>query len=218
MEWVFWKKKRHSLDEQLGGINQQIAEMKDGLTRLEDMSEAGVSQSADFNAQIAKLARLQYKSGQEIQAGLAGLHQMLGQVLERQAELALDTAQVDVLNKQNEQLRAALIDQLDELDAVCARLDAAAEHSWQTVLNQWRCRISRALAEVGILEVEVVGKTFAPEIAECVGTVIRPAGSPEIPYEVAEVLRRGFITRDGVLLRKAQVVTYREDHYEQKNS
>jgi len=33
----------------------------------------------------------------------------------------------------------------------------------------------------------------------------------DIPYEVASVVKRGFIDRDGVLLRKAQVITYKED-------
>jgi len=35
-----------------------------------------------------------------------------------------------------------------------------------------------------------------------------------LPYEVAEVVKRGFIDNDGRLLRKAQVITYEEDDIE----
>jgi len=69
-----------------------------------------------------------------------------------------------------------------------------------------------------------VGTSFNPTLAESIGTVVRQpvrTGTTEeelvrvlLSYEIAEVVKRGFVYENGALLRKAQVITYQEDEHE----
>ena len=49
------------------------------------------------------------------------------------------------------------------------------------------------------------------QVAEGVGVIPREPGTDAVvPYEVAEVVKRGFVNSEGQVLRKAEVITYRE--------
>lgn len=89
------------------------------------------------------------------------------------------------------------------------------------LLEQWAGQIVIALARAGIHETEHLGRSFDPEWAESIGTAapvpreaIAVSGDGQdrsyVPYEVVEVVRRGFVGNDGRLLRKARVITVRE--------
>jgi len=150
---------------------------------------------------LAKLTRLQYKSGQETQVKLEQLNQGLANVQQWQTEY----------DAKREYLLDILLCQLDEIDRAGAGLDDRENNPWQPLLQQWSQRMIAAVAELSLYEIDILGKTFEPQVAECVGAVIRVQETDTpVSYEVAEVVRRGFVNSEGRLLRKAQVITYEE--------
>lgn len=136
--------------------------------------------------------------------------QALAEVRQWQAEYRVKSEELNSLHGQREHLLNMLLCQLDEMDRACAGLKNKGNNAWQLLLQQWRQRIITALAEMGIREVDVLGKTFEPQVAECVGVVPGMPASA-VPYEVAEVVKRGFANSEGIILRKAQVITYGEE-------
>ena len=115
------------------------------------------------------------------------------------------------LSKKSQLTIEVLVAQLDDFDSVCAGFNSAGKESWLPLFQGWTHRIVAALAELGIYELEVAGKTFDPQIAVGVGVALRPQGmEAAIPYEVAEVVKRGFANGEGKLLRKTEEITYQE--------
>jgi hypothetical protein len=70
-----------------------------------------------------------------------------------------------------------------------------------------RRRIDRALERVHVGLVGAMGATFDPDHHVAVGSVPASAGHPA--DQVVEVVRAGFIDRDGILLRPAEVIVTR---------
>jgi molecular chaperone GrpE (heat shock protein) len=104
-----------------------------------------------------------------------------------------------------------LLSQLDDVDVACDGMEEGTSDEWLPLLQQWSKKIIMTLSELDIKEIDVVGKTFEPRSADSIGTIPRSGlNSMDIPYEVASVVKRGFIDKDGVLIRKAQVITYKE--------
>lgn len=207
MGLFFWQRERRSeLDGAVSRIVDQLKELRDDVAGI----AAGIlEQREEVAGQLAKLARLQYKTGQDMQTKLEQLTQGLAEVRQWQAEYGAKSEELNSLLRQREYLLNMLLCQLDEMDGACAGLKGEEDHAWQLLLQQWRQRIITALAELGICEVEVLGKTFEPQVAECVGVVPKTPATA-VPYEVAEVVKRGFANSEGIILRKAQVITYGE--------
>lgn len=212
MSWLFWKKDRQrELDDTLNQIVFQLVEIKADIARTSERTEEDLQQGEEFGGQLVKLTRLQYKSGQETQVKLEQLSQGLAEVQEWQAEYGIKAENVSALSRQREYLLDVLLCQLDEIDIACAGIKDKENNTWQPLLNQWAQRIVAALAEMGIYETDIIGKTFDPQLAEGVGVTPRAPGTDAaVPYEVAEVVKRGFMNSEGRVLRKAEVITYRE--------
>ncbi|WP_425058477.1 hypothetical protein SCACP_31300 [Sporomusa carbonis] len=212
MSWLFWKKDRHrEFEHAVGLLASQQQEIKDAINEISKRTAENLQQQDEFSGQLAKLTRLQYKSGQEVQAKLEQLAQGLKAVRQWQAEYDAKTDSFITVSRQREYLLDVLLCQLDEIDMACAGLNDKENNAWQPLLHQWAQRIVAALAELGIYEVDIIGKTFDPQVAIGVGVMPRaPGTAANIPYEVAEVVKRGFVDSEGRLLRKAQVITYQE--------
>lgn len=240
MNWRFWEVVKKQ-DERLSPaiINEQLANM---LGRLENLEaylkdsqqqvyniDGQLAQNADqlteTTTQLQKLARLHYKTGQETQGkldklitGMDEIQHWQGQYLENNNQLQLKDQQVALLTE-------AVIRQLDDLDYICQALKEDASNNWQQMFEQWAAQLVQALAKAGILEIDLYGKSFDPRLAEAIATVTReealkmcPDTGTEalLPYQVVKITRRGFITPQGRLLRKAQVITVRKK--EESNS
>lgn len=212
MSLLFWKKDRQrERDNTVNQIVSQLADIKADIAKINERTEAGLQQWDEFGRQLAKLTRLQYKSGQEIQVKLGELCQGLAEVQKWQAQYDIKAERLNTLARQQEYLLNMLLCQLDEIDMASAGIKDKENSTWQPLLNQWSQRIIAMLAEMNIYEVDVIGKTFDPQVAEGVGVIPREPGTDAVvPYEVAEVVKRGFVNSEGQVLRKAEVITYRE--------
>ena len=221
MKWKFWisnKKTLEQLQELLMPINHHLTLLNQQVT---DSSE----QMVEISDQVRKLGRLQYKSGQEVQGKLEGLGTRLEGVQQWQDTYTLDKSRLEILEQQIGQVSEILLVWLDDLDLLATNLREQGQVEWLKLLNKWTQQGLQALRIHGIVEIQLVGTSFNPILAEAIGTVVRPTLNTaqeeveetvrvSVSYEVAEVVKRGFVYQDGPLLRKAQVITYQEDDHE----
>lgn len=200
LSWLFGKKdKEKKLDDV----------MREQLTQFKGDFKAEFD---EFRQQLTKMTRLQYKSRQETQSALEQLSEELRSLEQKTIENQVKSETLSDLLRQRKHLVGAIISQLDDVDVVCAGMQEGTDDEWLPLLQQWSEKIITTLSELDIKEIDVVGKTFEPQSADSMGTISRILSKQiDIPYEVASVVKRGFIDRDGVLLRKAQVITYKED-------
>ncbi|WP_047154732.1 nucleotide exchange factor GrpE [Aneurinibacillus tyrosinisolvens] len=203
--WGFFGRKKEN--EQIYDVLQQFEQRM-----LRQISEAYTNTSTSVNElsqqvqeireQITKLTRMQYKATQTVQEQLEQMAANVETV--RQIQAGAQAQQVHALLEQN-------IRWLDDIDQLCAHLQGEQENKWGPTLRVWAEKLLSVLAENGIYEIEVRGKAFNPQFAESLGTraleEIDVSETSPVPYQVTEVIRRGFADRDGRVLRKAQVIT-----------
>ncbi|TWH48770.1 nucleotide exchange factor GrpE [Sporomusa sp. KB1] len=208
MNWFFWKSNNYKeMDTRIEQLDESLQQIKNIMLAMSNTVTECWEQQEESRGQLTKLTRLQYKSGQETQSKLEQLAQGLLVV----QQLVAGEERAAALKQQHQYALEVLLRQLDDIDSVSAGLIHTEDNAWQPLFKEWAQRIITALAEMGIYEIPVLGKVFDPQMAVGVSSVIRPAELATVtPYEVAEVVKRGFITGEGQLLRKAQVITYQE--------
>ena len=221
MRWKLWTNKENKT---LAQVQELLLPINQNLTLLNQKVTDSSEQITEMSDQIRKLGRLQYKSGQDVQGKLEGLSSGLDVVQQWQVAYTVDKSRVDTLEQQIGQASQLLLVWLDDLDLLATSLRDQIQDGWLKLLGTWTSQVLQALQIHGISEMQLVGTSFDPTLAESIGTVARqPIRSDAmegegvrfiLPYEIAEVVRRGFIYQDGALLRKAQVITYQEDHHE----
>lgn len=200
MNWNFWTRpKKHAVDDLIKQLNEQLNQIGD---------------------QVNKFARIQYKMGQELQSKMERLNTGLEALEQRQTTYDRDLKNLNILKYQVEYLTEVLINRLDDIDLLYARLKGESQETWQKLLEQWAFQLLEALGQIGICELNLTGSSFDPRLAESIGTVNRNTvfteslepgdGRAAVPYQIVEVVKRGFIYNDGRLLRKAQVITLQE--------
>lgn len=172
--------------------------------------------------QIGKLARLQYKNAQDIQGKLERLNERLDLLAARQEERTAERMHAERLTTQLQAMACSLVAWIDDIDGLLARLQGNDQEAWRNLLEQWSAQLLRSLAIADIHEMQVLGNSFDPQTCDSVGTSPRKPLSIGIfgeeagaaPYEIVEVVKRGFVTGDGTILRKAQVITLevKENH------
>ncbi|MEW6663167.1 MAG: nucleotide exchange factor GrpE [Bacillota bacterium] len=192
--------------------------MNEGIAVLLEEISGNREQVAEIEAVLNKLARVQYKTGQDIQGKLDRLTATTEAMRQWQAAHEIDKDRLESLERQVAYLVETLIAWLDDIDLVLSRLQGERQ-TWGALLEQWATQLVRALAATGIRELDLLGRSFQPQWAEAIGAVNR-SGLPAaedgrtreyVPYEVLQVIKRGFATEDGRLLRKAQVITLKEE-------
>jgi molecular chaperone GrpE len=153
---------------------------------------------------------------EELEKKLADSHRKLEEALasfrEHKAETAAETqrARERIQNEYNRRLSQAKADTVSKFIEVLENFEralAAAKskpafdsllEGVQLIRNQFLV----TLTELGVLEVEVEGKNFNPEIAEAVGTV--DVYDAEQDQQIIEVVSRGYVL-DQTLVRPARV-------------
>lgn len=217
MIWRLWKGKKNQtlahMQDLMSPINQQLTTLNQ---QVNDISH----QNTEMGEQLRKLGRLQYKSGQEVQGKLEGFNTRLDEVQRWQDAYTIDKSQLDSLEQQIGQVCEILLVWLDDLDLLATSLREQGQEGWLKLLGTWTHQVLQALQINGIGEMQLVGTSFNPTLAESIGSVARQPDKiatveeettcVSLPYEVAEVVKRGFVYQDGTLLRKAQVITYQE--------
>lgn len=193
MNWMFWKKKKEieqktSTDEIL---KEEIIGLQKKVENLED--------------QMNKMVRIQFKTGKNMEEKMEEFGSFLTE-FKKENELI-------VHYKNREKMMAShIIRLLDELDHVVSKLDDT-EQGWHKVFTQWINTLLKNLQEIGIYQLNVIDKSFDPKIAESIKTVTKNElyTAPKVPYQIVQIIHRGYISESGELIRKAKVVTVKED-------
>jgi molecular chaperone GrpE (heat shock protein) len=179
------------------------------LEAIHRLEEATRKQSGLFGEaiqeHIGKLGRLHYKHSQEVQGRLEQITERLDKVVSEQEQRTAERQCSERLERQLQGTTEQLIAWLDDLDAALVRLQG--EEAWRSLLQQWRSQLKRTLTTADIHELQVLGTSFDPRWCESVGTTPPTPEASTVPYEIMEVVKRGFVTGDGKLLRKSQVIT-----------
>lgn len=209
MGW-FWKERKGSSPEL-----EAIQQLKEQNNLLEEQCRL-------MGEQITKLSRLQYKTGNDIQGKLDTVSDSIGSVIKKQEAYDDIHSRLIRAEAKLEDGVQSLIHWLDDLDLVNSRLTGEDQASWKKLVEQWSGQILNMLERLEITELKVLGSSFDPRLAESIGTISRAekvasiektvAEQEDIPYQIVEVLKRGFISENGTLLRKAQVITLEEEH------
>ncbi len=200
---------------------------KEAETRREEWSAAlndiggDVSRSREKLDQISehvnKLGRLQYRTGQEHGAKLAAIDAALGELLQqrdsleeavRRLRLAEDLLQL--AEDRTGRIVTVMMRWLDDLDELLRQLTTESPSSWAQTVAQWRDQILRELSALEVREMPVAGRSFDARFCEAAESVEVDPSEGRAPYEVLQVLRRGFVRANGEIIRKALVVTARE--------
>lgn len=218
MDWKFWKNRNkseeHMVIEELRDQTVQIHGKSRDIEKqlfITDERIGSLSRQSEENEElINKAMRLQYKTSQDLLHHLKNLEIQMEVVREWQNQYDRDLAEKQILRLRLEKMTDAYIQWIDELDIVCEKIYENGQDSWQQLLRMWQTNLLNTLAQMGIQEIAILGHSFDPSWAEAVDTVVPKADRIYEPYEVVEVVKRGYIREDGRLVRKARVVTIRE--------
>lgn len=194
MNWNFFKAKEKAI------VEDQVQNLREDVAGLDEKVES-------TNEQIKKLARLQFKMVKNMEDGF----EEMKSGFQTQNEQVDFKSQIDEFLTNQNQLVQHFIRLLDEMDHISAGLNDGQE-AWLRLLEEWSRTTVRTLNDVGIHELDVLGKGFDPTLSEALGTVDKDPQDPTspVPYQVMRVLKRGFGDNKGNLIRKAQVVTLKE--------
>ena len=222
MNWKFWTKGEKADDQAvIKQLYEQVNRIGECLIQVSAQVTGNSTQLNEIGGQVNKVARIQYKTGQDMQNKLERLSSGMDDLQHWQAAHDVNVARLNILEQQIENIAESLIHWLDDIDLVCSRLQGEEQEMWRQLLQQWARQILGLLTEAGIRELDVIGRSFDPRWAESISTAARnPAmvsssdceeANPFVPYQVVEVIKRGFALSDGRLLRKAQVITLQEE-------
>lgn len=208
MNWKFWKQQKPLEDDRLDRISDGLKQL---LTATNEQPLERLEMQIKENAElINRLSRLQYKMGQELINKVTPIYENLGDVTEfcQKGQAGTELA---IRENSNRMLVSTLIDSIDTIDGVMQNTRENIPDEWRAFLKTIQISELEGLARVGIRELELLGSSFNPIFAESVEVraIDQLAGQNKAmrPYEVIEVLRRGFIDGEGRVIRKAQVIT-----------
>ena len=210
MRW-FWKDNKKSSPEL-----ESIQQLKEQNGLLEKQFQA-------LSEQMTKLSRLQYKTSKDIQGKVDGLQGSIDSLIKRQEE---DEKAIQRRMIQAEatlvEMTHSLIRWLDDLDLVSSRMMGENQVAWKKLMQQWSEQILEQLESLGVSELQVLGSSFEPTLSEAIAPISKKEAEvkykdipvrADIPYQIVEVTRRGFIWKNGTLLRKAQVITLEKESF-----
>lgn len=153
-------------------------------------------------------------------------HQELMTKLNEQASINQKVEQLLALNgkkeKQLQNIAQGVIEFLDSIDQVAQGL-SKQDFAWAPIIKHWQKQQLQMLANLNIYEMSLRGEIFNAQKAVALKTV-NPAevinfNHNEIkPYQIVDVIKRGFVDRNNNVIRKAQVITVREVKNEQEKS
>ncbi|OFV71662.1 nucleotide exchange factor GrpE [Acetobacterium wieringae] len=208
MNWKFWEQQKPLEDDRLGSISDGLKQLLAATNGQQfEQLEMQIKENAEM---INRLSRLQYKMGQELINKVTPIYDNLGDVtlLCQKGQAATELA---IRENSNQMLVSTLIDSIDTIDGVMQNTCGNIPDEWRTFLKTIQISELDGLARVGIRELELLGSSFNPIFAEAVEVraIDQLTGQNKAmrPYEVIEVLRRGFIDGEGKVVRKAQVIT-----------
>jgi len=225
MKWNFWKKAEKKQETCFSQLSAQLTVMSENMEKTAAHMAENLGQLTELSAQVQKVARIQYKTGQDTSGKLELLKVGLDTVQKQQDIQRTAATKIHELEYMVTETANTLIKWLDDIDMITDRLAGKEQGNWQTLLQQWSDQIMLALQKIGVWEIDLLGHTFMPQYAEAIGTVTQndlngqknmrnlhsiANNLPQEPYAVVKVIKRGYVFSGGQLLRKAQVITLQE--------
>ena len=193
MGWYILKLKRRKDWEK--ATNERLERMDDTLKAIWDKSNHDASQ---WTEGLSKLIRVTAQSARTVEDIAEVLEE--GAQASRQREHQWETWYQNVVEN-------ALI-LIDDLDVSLSSTNGELDDPWRRIHADWRQQQLDMVKAMGVEEIPALDQSFDPRIHEALETV---SGDGQIaPWTVVKVLRRGF-THEGVIWRKAQVITVRDD-------
>ncbi len=202
MRWPFGKESRRD-----AAVTKQLVELTQAVQHMgEEITNA-----------VSKLQRFYFKGQRDLLEAMHAAGEKASETAEKVEQWRQESSTYD-----EERLRVALIDVVDQMDRVVEAPDGGLDPTWRQVVEDWRAHLMTLLEELGLSEATVLGHQFDPGMADAVDTV--SLTSPDArrfshtePYLVVRVVRRGFVDESGRVYRKARVVTVRADAEEQSH-
>lgn len=220
MKLKFWTRKEKAR-ETIKELEVQVSKVDERMSKMDEQMRV-------TNELIQKQTRVQYRTSQQLLSEVVELNSKIDVLYNRQEFHALNMTKSKETQHKLQELGSRLIRWLDDIDHVRAGLATDAQDTWDILLDQWAEQLLAMLASIGIHELNLCGTVFDPNFAESCGTVaphqligneeeieeeVEEADSNNsfAPYEIMEVIKRGYIYSDGHILRKAQVITLKEE-------
>lgn len=199
------------LTKEVFKINKKLYIMEEYFQKYDNKLQE-INEHMDHNEDlIQKSLRLQYKSNQGITKKLEQTNERIDKTVDYNKKYAEVQYDKDHLIKERNFILEKYIQWLDDIDLIYDKLNVQGQEHWISLFKNWQSQILKALEVVGIFEIDIIGKGFNPTISESVGTKKKEENKEYQPYEVVDILQRGFVFNDGTLLRKAKVITIDEE-------
>lgn len=224
---MFWKKRKSSkqmIEELKGEIIHLEEEHMSIVSSLEKINESIYTisnQLSQSTEKIDKGSRLQYRSTNDIMGKLKKIDNGIKGIQDFQARNGFELKQKEGLIKDKNLLIQVLLKMIDDIDVACDKEIDEHNDNWYKLHKIWQKQIMGVLESIGIREIKVLGNSFDHLLAEAIETMAleeiedsnRTFQIKEeyVPFEVIKVIRRGFMLYDGSLVRKAQVITLKEE-------
>ena len=204
MNWKFWQN-----DDQ-----KKLLEKIEKLTKKVNSMEEKIN---DLDKSEKKMNRLQYKQNQDLFKKIDELSQLVDQQSLDQELISELKSRVNSYSLNIENSSKKIIELIDEFDLIKRGLDID-ENSWSNLLKNWCQRLLKLLEQNDIYQLNLKDKEFDPRWAEALTTVSSEAlteypqqqGSNYNNNQIVEVIKRGYQDQENNILRKSQVVVYKE--------
>jgi len=211
LNWKFWNRTKSLEVDKLEQISKCLEQLVSEKNQNSDtLIEEKLAENIE---QVNRLSRLQYKTGQDIMNKVTPIYENLGN-LTTLCQKGCETLEIRSLENRNLILVGSLLKTIDSIDGVLKNDQQKISEEWRTFLMTLQESALEGLKKIGIGEVEVMGVTFNPTFAESVGVKtldqLEDQNRNYHPYEVIEVLYRGFINGEGQVIRKAQVISIKQ--------
>jgi molecular chaperone GrpE (heat shock protein) len=204
MNWKFWQNDdQKKLLEKIEKLTEKVNSMEEKINDL-DKSEK-------------KMNRLQYKHNQDLFKKIDELSQLVNQQSLDQELISKLKSRVDNYSLNVENSSKKIIELIDEFDLIIRGLDSD-ENSWSNLLKNWSQRLLKILEQNDIYQLKLKDKEFDPRRAEAL-TIVNSETLTEYSQQqdsnynnnqIVEVIKRGYQDQEDNILRKSQVVVYKE--------
>ena len=203
MNWKFWQN-----DDQ-----KKLLDKIEKLTKKVNSMEEKIN---DLDKSEKKMNRLHYKQNQDLFKKIDELSQLVDQQSLDQELISELKSRVNSYSLNIENSSKKIIELIDEFDLIKRGLDID-ENSWSNLLKNWCQRLLKLLEQNDIYQLNLKDKEFDPHRAEALTTVNTEAlteypqqGSNYKNNQIVEVIKRGYQDQEDNILRKSQVVVYKE--------
>ncbi len=216
MDLRFWRNKQNN------PVVEELRLMREERQFFQESMNDLTTQCLEQKEEIRKLARLQYRANQDASQKYESLVLEVTKVQQLYQEQLGARQWQELATAQWQTAVNGIIRLLDDLDLAISH-NKEGQDAWSQLLLNWATYSLSLLKDLGVTEISAVGQIFEPRLMDATGTInrteIEASGETVFaPYSVVEVIKRGFVTKNGEMVRKTQVITLEEDLDEIKNS